>query len=68
VWNDTGKTRVVLFLDVERPCRFPGNLVNKAVIFLAGLSPFVRDSIRRHKRWERLFAKRRAAAALRDVT
>jgi beta-hydroxylase len=67
VWNDTGKTRVVLFLDVERPCRFPGNLVNSAVIFLAGLSPFVRDSIRRHKRWERLFAKRRAAAALRDA-
>jgi beta-hydroxylase len=66
VWNDTDKTRVVLFLDVERPCRFPGNLINRAVIFLAALSPFVRDSIKRHKRWERRFAKTRAAAALKD--
>lgn len=64
VWNDTDKTRVVLFLDVVRPCRFPGNLVNRLVIFLAALSPFVRDSMRRHKRWERRFAKLRAAAAL----
>lgn len=66
VWNDTGATRVVLFLDVERPCRFPGSFINRAVIWLASLSPFVRDSMRRHKLWERRFEKTRAAAALRE--
>jgi aspartyl/asparaginyl beta-hydroxylase (cupin superfamily) len=55
VWNDTTSTRVVLFLDVVRPCRFPGSLVNKAVIHMAGLTPFIQDSIRRHERWERKF-------------
>jgi beta-hydroxylase len=68
VWNDTTETRVVLFLDVERPCRFPGSLVNRAVIAIAGLSPFVRDSIRNHRRWERLFAGRRAASALKGIS
>lgn len=53
VLNDTDETRVVLFLDVVRPCRFPGSLVNRAVIQAAGLSPFVRDSIKRHREWER---------------
>jgi beta-hydroxylase len=56
VWNDTNETRVVLFLDVVRPCRFPGSLVNRAVIQAAALSPFVRDSIKRHRDWERKFA------------
>jgi beta-hydroxylase len=47
-----------LFLDVERPCRFPGSWVNKAVIAIAGLTPFVRDSMRRHRRWQRRFDDR----------
>ena len=56
VWNDTEGTRVVLFLDVMRPCRFPGSFVNRAVIEVAGLTPFVQDSMRRHEVWERRFA------------
>ena len=28
VWNDTDDERVVLFLDVVRPLRFPMNVVN----------------------------------------
>jgi beta-hydroxylase len=56
VWNDTAGTRVVLFLDVMRPCRFPGSLVNSAVISIAALTPFVQDSMRRHRAWERRFA------------
>jgi ornithine lipid ester-linked acyl 2-hydroxylase len=55
VWNDTDGTRVVLFLDVMRPCRFPGSLVNQAVIQIAALTPFVQDSMRRHRLWERRF-------------
>lgn len=56
VVNNTSGTRVVLFLDVVRPCRFPGSLVNQLVIRGAALTPFVRDSMRRHKAWERRFA------------
>jgi aspartyl/asparaginyl beta-hydroxylase (cupin superfamily) len=55
VWNDTDGTRVVLFLDVMRPCRFPGSWVNRAVIETAALTPFVQDSMRRHRAWERRF-------------
>lgn len=60
VWNDTDETRVVLFLDVERPCRFPGSWINKAVIRTAGMTPFVKDSIRRHRDWERRFEQKHA--------
>jgi aspartyl/asparaginyl beta-hydroxylase (cupin superfamily) len=55
-WNETEGTRVVLFLDVMRPCRFPGSLVNRGVIAVAALTPFVQDSMRRHRAWERRFA------------
>jgi len=59
VWNDTNGTRVVLFLDIERPCRFPGSLVNKIFIKGAALTPFVRDSMRRHRAWEKKFLSAR---------
>jgi beta-hydroxylase len=62
VWNDTDGTRVVLFLDVMRPCRFPGSLVNQAVIQIAGLTPFVQDSMRRHRAWERRYVAKFGAA------
>jgi aspartyl/asparaginyl beta-hydroxylase (cupin superfamily) len=58
VWNDTDETRVVLFLDVVRPCRFPGSWINRAVIRIAALTPFVTDSTRRHRAWERRFGER----------
>lgn len=61
-WNDTGGTRVVLFLDVVRPCRFPGSLVNQAVIRGAALTPFIRTSARRERRWEKVFAARHGKA------
>jgi beta-hydroxylase len=63
VWNDTHATRVVLFLDVVRPCRFPGSLVNRAVISTAALTPFIQDSVRRHEKWEREFEAKRAVDA-----
>jgi beta-hydroxylase len=42
VWNDTSGTRVVLFLDIKRPMKFPFNIVNSVVIALMGWSPTVR--------------------------
>lgn len=51
VWNDTDGMRVVLFMDVERPMRYPAALLNKAAFKLIQLSPFVQ---RARKNVERL--------------
>lgn len=42
VWNNTEETRVVLFLDIVRPMRFPFNIFNAVMITLMGWSPVVR--------------------------
>jgi beta-hydroxylase len=52
VWNDTDEIRVVLFLDIVRPLRFPMNLVNALVLKVIAISPFVQDAKRRHLAWE----------------
>lgn len=52
VENNTDGTRVVLFLDVIRPMRFPGSLLNRLVLKLIRLSPFIQDAIRNQKAWE----------------
>ena len=41
-WNDTKETRVVLFLDITRPMKFPFNIINSAIITVIGWSPTVR--------------------------
>jgi len=62
VWNDTNGTRVVLFLDVLRPCRAPGSWINRAVIKAASRSPFLEDARRKHNKWERAFEAKHGAA------
>jgi aspartyl/asparaginyl beta-hydroxylase (cupin superfamily) len=52
VQNNTEGTRVVLFLDVVRPMRFPGSLLNRIVIRLIRMSPFIQDAIRNQRAWE----------------
>ncbi len=52
VWNDTDEERVVLFLDVVRPLRFPMNVVNAVVLKAIAISPFIQDAKRRHRAWE----------------
>lgn len=63
VWNDTDGERVVLFLDVVRPLRFPMNLLNGLVITAIARSPFIADAKRRHLAWERTFSEREARFA-----
>jgi beta-hydroxylase len=53
VRNDTDGTRVVLFLDIVRPMRFPGSWLNAVVLQLIRLSPFIRDAVRNQRAWER---------------
>ena len=53
VENNTDGVRVVLFLDVLRPLKFPGSLVNRAMLQLIRLSPFIQDARRNQVAWEK---------------
>ncbi|MEX2319662.1 MAG: aspartyl/asparaginyl beta-hydroxylase domain-containing protein [Bauldia sp.] len=54
-WNDTDRPRVVLFVDILRPTRFPANLLNSVMTWLIALSPFVIGSAGDYLRWEKRF-------------
>ncbi len=53
VWNDTPGTRVVLFLDVVRPLRFPANLLNWLVLQMIAHSPYIQDGVENYRAWEK---------------
>ncbi len=55
VWNHTDGYRVVLFLDVARPLRFPFSLLNWIVNQIIGRSPIVQEARVNHTRWEQQF-------------
>ncbi len=54
-WNHSDKVRVVLFVDFEKPTRFPASLTNKAVLKMAVFTPFIREGYKAHKAWEKAF-------------
>lgn len=56
-WNHTDGVRVVLFVDVMRPLRFPANVLNAALIWVIALSPFVLGSMGSYLEWERRFER-----------
>ena len=51
-WNDSDQIRVVLFLDVVRPMRFPFSLFNQFLIQLIAQSPYIQDSKKNFEEWE----------------
>lgn len=53
VWNNTEETRVVLFLDIMRPMKFPFNKFNSAMITLMGWSPVVRRMQKKQAAFDR---------------
>lgn len=55
VWNDTDGWRVVLFIDFARPLRQPWHWLNRLLIGLGPLAPFLREAGRKQKRWEKKF-------------
>jgi ornithine lipid ester-linked acyl 2-hydroxylase len=59
VWNDTGETRVVLFVDVLRPLPAPESTINRLIVKAIGFSPFVLDAKRNQEAWERRYRERR---------
>ncbi len=54
-WNNTAKTRVVLFVDFVKPLRFPANLINWLLLHLAVFMPFIREGMDNQKAWEQRF-------------
>jgi ornithine lipid ester-linked acyl 2-hydroxylase len=53
VWNDTDETRVVLFLDIARPMKFPFNIANSAIMTIIKWSPTVRNIVKKQAAWDR---------------
>jgi ornithine lipid ester-linked acyl 2-hydroxylase len=54
-WNRTDGVRVILFVDIMRPMRFPANMLNAVMISAIALSPFVLGSAGNYLRWEKRF-------------
>jgi len=52
VWNDSDKQRVVLFVDFIRPLPFPLSALNKLLIYLISISPFVQDGKKNQSKWD----------------
>jgi len=57
VWNNTDEIRVVLLMDVIRPLRFPGNLINKTLINMIKHTGYVQDAKKNQEAWEWKFEK-----------
>lgn len=55
VWNNTDDYRVVLFLDIVRPLRFPLSVINWLVNSLIATSPIVQIAKGNHESWEKQF-------------
>ena len=56
-WNRTDEVRVVLFLDIVRPVRFPVSIINNLLISLIRWSPYIRDAKKNQETWEKAFAQ-----------
>jgi beta-hydroxylase len=54
-WNDTAQTRVVLFVDFEKPLRWPVNILNRLLLDAARFTPFLQEGADNLRRWERRF-------------
>jgi aspartyl/asparaginyl beta-hydroxylase (cupin superfamily) len=62
--NESAHTRVVLFLDFERPLKFPARFINRRLLRSYFFRPFVREGAEDQGRWARLFY--REAQAMRE--
>jgi beta-hydroxylase len=58
VWNNTDDHRAVLFIDVERPMRFPGRLVSRLMMWVLRRTGYYKDAIRNQRAWEKQFQAR----------
>lgn len=54
-WNNSDEIRVVLFMDILRPLRFPGNILNNVILSLIKRSAFIQDAKKNQELWEERF-------------
>ena len=54
-WNETDQPRVVLFVDFEKPLRLPARWLNRLLLRLAPLTPYLREGAENLHAWERRF-------------
>ncbi|MCB8880464.1 aspartyl/asparaginyl beta-hydroxylase domain-containing protein [Acidisoma cellulosilytica] len=54
-WNHSDETRVVLFVDFNKPLRFPANLISAALLRIAIFTPFIKEGADNHNEWEKKF-------------
>ena len=57
VWNSTDEIRVVLFMDIVRPCKFPVSLLNHFLLYLIRRSPFIQDAYKNQQKWNKRMKK-----------
>lgn len=56
-WNNSGEIRVVLFMDILRPLKFPGNILNDMILNLIKRSSFIQDAKKNQEAWEEKFSE-----------
>ncbi|HEY6167715.1 MAG TPA: aspartyl/asparaginyl beta-hydroxylase domain-containing protein [Verrucomicrobiae bacterium] len=58
VWNDTDGYRVVLFVDFARPLKQPWDWMNKRLLNIGALAPFLREANDRQQQWQKKFYRK----------
>ena len=66
-WNGTDEDRVVLFMDIVRPLRFPYSMLNRWVLKYIASTPFIRDAKDKYAAWEKQFEQMRRDEDRADV-
>lgn len=51
-WNNLDEVRVVLFMDILRPLRFPGSVLNDVILSLIKRSSYIQDAKKNQELWE----------------
>jgi len=57
VLNDTDGERVVLFMDIVRPLKFPVSMLNKFLMTAVSKSSYIQDARKNQEAWEKKFAE-----------
>ncbi|MCW9705207.1 aspartyl/asparaginyl beta-hydroxylase domain-containing protein [Fodinibius salsisoli] len=56
-WNSSDEIRVVLFMDILRPLKFPGNILNTAILSLIKRSAYIQDAKKNQEQWEEKYSR-----------
>lgn len=56
-WNNSDEIRVVLFMDILRPLKFPGNILNAGILNLIKRSAYIQDAKKNQEQWEEKYSQ-----------